>query len=352
MKYTISLTTLCLALLITTGCASKSEEVLVQQATTHLRLGQYRPAARRLKQAIRAGEGSASLYHNLGISLYHIGKLRAAIQAFEEAQNRDPLLIESAEMLARCWITLGDSAKATSILENLLPQMDKSDHPRIFNDLALAARDQQPHIAFLHLQRASKLNYSYAPTHYNLAQLLEKEYGLTESAIEHLQLFSRLTTPDDPQRLKADRQLIILKNKNSSSSSVAYKDLDENEKTHLNQLLTRADQQFNAKNWNNSYSTYLAASRMAQDLHIPIYRLAVIAYQLGESDQAAKLLLEQAIPRWPAANVNYQLMSYVRAQQKQYRQARQYGNHYLAVAGSQEAGRTAFEKWLDTLPSE
>ncbi len=370
------------------GCGGRNGAVTVAKGIAKLEAGDYAAAARAFSRATRRIKDSAPLYYNLGTAYFHMGKYDAAASAFEAALRIDSGHLLSLELLAQTHIRQKAFEPAIPILRSLSQRAAREDRPRLLNALAIAERGAGSiDLACLHLVQAARLAPRYAPTYYNLGNLLHDEFQLFTEATDQLELFIRLAPSEDPHVEKASETLRRLKasganlpgkrpgrdgaTRNSAAALQAIREGDvlykarqwARAETCFAQALTADSLNYDAAirlgyartgagNLPEAIKAYQRAGEISPDKIEPIFLQAHTAYASRNYAQAAQLLTTIAIPRWPTYAASYHLMACVRAAQQRIPDAILYGQYYLELASPKTEGYNEFRAWLNNLPQK
>lgn len=387
-RFLIYFRTVCLSALFLplAGCWRRDPSALLETGDARLAAKDYAAAARYYASATRHVTDSVPLYYNLGTAYYHAGNFDAAVTAFEAALRIDPVFPPAQEFLAASFCKLQSFDKAEAILTRLAASALRSDQPRLLNALAIVRRGLgQPDLANLHLNRAMRLDPRYAPTYYNLGNLLRDSFKLYTEAVDHYELYLRLAPEGEPHveeardKLRRTRAL-------GAGGIVAAAGRASIPAGPVLRALNEGDAHYQSRRWSQAAAAYeraLAADLTCYDAAIrlgyarqadgklpaaikafarageilpakplPLYLQAYAAYSMNDMERAAQLLTSIGMPRWPNHAANYELMAYIRASQKRYPEALLYAGTYTELAPTATTGLDRFRVWMDKIPKQ
>ncbi len=329
---------------------------------------------------------SPDLYYHLGCAHLFKGELDSAAAAFQAAFDLDPKHGETLAGLGQLAYYTKELPKAQVFFRQALESQIASDEARasILNGLALTEaalkRNDQARLCLVRAQQASRC---YAPAFYNLGALYLNAYALREEALDQFELFVRLADAGNPYQEKASNQISRLRAALARTKAeeldalrrdpdLAARRLHEGVEAQSRRQFAKALKcyrdalaadplTFSAafglgklyRDQNQTAEALEAFKRAAainpahQDSQLHAASLAV---QLKSYDEAERIL-DRAIARSPFTPESADLMARIRHAQGRYAEARAYGQFYLSLLRPEDKGRSAYEKWVNTLPN-
>ena len=360
------------------GCSRPAERL--QRGLDALRSGDAKSAIRQLDKAAKKLAPSAALQYNRGAALFMLGRFDDAEAAFRASLELEPGDLQTTMYLGHTLLKKEKWADARKVFRSAIELADDPSEPLAAMSLADLG-EGRPDIARLRLLQVLLGDSGNAVAYYNLARLYEGGLSMPNDACLHYEIFLARAPADSPYRESATEAIARLK-----AAGVGQ---DTGSDTTLHRDTARAQTEFAAAEKARSsrklaeaiagYSRALAADplffdaaynqglayRDRSDMQSAIksfqkavdirprdtnalYMLALSAYTFHDTDTASQAL-DMAIARDRTDARMFRLMSCVRAEQKRYSEAREYGEYYILL-GSNEEDRAAFSAWVRSLP--
>jgi len=325
---------------------------------------------------------SPELYYHLGLAHLAEGSLGPAQAAFQAALDLEP-----AEGEANILGALGQVAYHQKAYTNALFTLqqafavapDDATRVRVLTVMGVVETCCQNYsLAHLYYLRALKLDYQYAPAHYNLAILYQDQFDLLEEARDVFEMFVRIADKKSKHYDLADKRLARLRARLAQTSART----SQGNATRAGTLIQEAIIANNAKQFPKAIKAYkdalvadpraraaayglgmlyrqqgmnadaLSAFKNAIEINPTLqenYSLAAeLALQLRQPAEASKILTK-AIARSPYNPETIRLMSQAAHAEALIPEAIAYGEFYLSLVPRSNPDRAPFEKWVQTL---
>ena len=366
--------------ILTIGCSRPAENL--SQGLDALRSGDAKTAIRKLDRAAKKLAPSSALQYNRGAALYALGRFDEAEEAFRASLAIEPDEPQTMAYLGHTLLAKSKWDDARKVFRDALESAD--DQSDLLAAMSLADNGGgRPDIARLRLLQILLNDPRSAVAYYNLAKLYEGPLNMPTDACLHYEIFLGCAPADSPYREAAGAAIERLKaagaepSAQSRPDATLHRDLarartefDAAEKASKARKFTEAvaaysralsaDPLFFEAAYNQGLA-YRARSDMASAIRSfqkavdirpgnidALYLLAHSAYSNNDFDTASQAL-DLAIARDRRRPELFRLMSYVRANQKRYGEARDYGEYYLLL-NSNDPDKANFAQWIRSFP--
>lgn len=372
--------------LLAGGCGSNSGLSDLQQGRAAFTGKNYAAAIPCFNRAAKRITDSSDLYYTLGLSHLYLGELDPAQAAFNAALELKPRHGEAVACLGQIAYLQNDLPKAVACYEQALAAAaSDASKARILTSLALAESGREHYdLARLHLLRAQKLDRRYAPALYNLASLYRDKFNLREEALDNFEMYLRVADKSERhyekamnnvkrlrlnlERTQAEELEAVRRDpaaaakllqegmrlqfaKQYAKAVKAYRDALAEDPLTFNAALGLATVYKLQGQRTEAMEAFKRAAEISPSHQDSYFEAAELALQLRRYAEAAKIL-DRAIARSPFNPANAELMARIRYAETRLPEARVYGEFYLSLLRPDDKNRTAYEKWVKSLPAK
>lgn len=194
-----------------------ASEPHLQRGVEYLEQGKHEQAVRELEKAVQLSPKSYPGFYNLGLALWNLRRLNAALSAFQQAHRLAPGVGNSRYYLGRIHLARGENAKGIQLLEGLV-QNQASPIADEHYQLGLAyLRTGKAEPALEVLRKASQFSPDDSAVHEALGRAY-RALGKGPEAEKAFELSSRLKSEDleASQLLHLCRQQLEAKDANKA----------------------------------------------------------------------------------------------------------------------------------------
>jgi len=384
MKTRISFVFCLCAVALACGCGSRSGVKAAKKGLAAFKEGRNEKAIAYFTTATQQITNDAELYYHLGLAHLRLGNLVPAQEAFQAALDSKPAELKPSILgsLGQVAFHQKEYTNALVVLRQALAaSQDDATAVRVLTTMgAVEACCKNPSLASLYYLRALKLDYRYAPAHYNLAVLYQDQHNLYAEALDSFGLFMSVADKKDKKRREVEETRIprlkaklererprVNINPNATragtllqtgGNAYAAKDYTKAIKAYKDALVadpgtfSAAYGLGNIYRQQKMYAEALTYFKNASDINPTnqdsYYQAAEVAMQLKQPAEATKIL-SQAIARSPYNPASLRLMAQAFAAQARIPEAIAYGEFYLSLVPATDPDRTPFEKWVHSL---
>lgn len=381
MKHTRSILLFGSLVLVTVvGCGAFSLRRAVREGEAALKDQNYEAAIRHLTRAVSRMPNDAMLQYNLATAHFYLGNFVPAEAALEQVLAGDPDNTDAVELQGYIALHRSQWDLARACFNHVLQAVPEA-MPRLLTALSNVERGAMNiDLARVRLLQALRIDWKYAPAHYNLALLYRDHFELVDEAIDELELFRRMASSNDPHLAKAVKMLDALARlreaklpavEGSRDSAKAALLVKEGDRAGAVRAWSRAEKAYRdalAADPQNAAAAFglgtaLLDSRTGKVRALEAFNLAVtlnpshadsyyqgalVALELKKLPEAARLL-HRAAAQWPERDGFFALLITLRSAEGNLAGARAYGEYYLQIAPPGEQ-RSSYERWLKALP--
>lgn len=349
------------AIIFSTGCSRPAENLA--QGLDALRAGDAKTAIRKLDRAAKKLSPSSALQYNRGAALYALGRYDDAEEAFKASLAIEPDDPQTMEFLGYTLLKKSRWDDAGKIFRDAMEFSDNQSDLLAAMSLADLGKGR-PDIARLHLLQILLGDPANAVAYYNLAKLYEGALNMPTDACLHYGIFLGCAPADSPFREAASAAVERLNAAGANPGNPlpdatlhrdqarARSEFDAAEKARKARKFTdavaaysralSADPLFFEAAFNQGLAyrerpdmaSAIRSFQKAVDIRPgnidALYLLAHSAYANKDFDTASQAL-DLAIARERRDPRLFRLMSCVRANQKRFAEAREYGEYYLLL---------------------
>ena len=193
------------------------------KALNALNSGQFNPALKTARAAIKAAPREAFFHNIAGLALSQMGKERDAIPYFQKAVALDPAFLEAQRNMAQALFMLGKFDRVHSLLDKLLVK-NPNDNDALYLMAMSKTKEGDFKTAEAFATRAIETGANVARS-LNLRAIIRKEIDNLGGAIDDYET-SLALVPDNPDTLSNYSFTLALKGRSDEALAVLNKALE------------------------------------------------------------------------------------------------------------------------------
>ncbi len=161
----------------------KKAELYYDYGTNALVAKEYTKALTNLKKAVNIIDDDSRFHNNLGMAYYFKGDSRNAIKHLNESISLDPKNSDAKNNLASIYFAKGEDKKAEKLYREILKDLEYPKQFRVHYNLGLLAlKNGQVNKAISLLEKATEINKTYCPAHYQLGQISYRNHNYHQAS--------------------------------------------------------------------------------------------------------------------------------------------------------------------------